>query len=258
MPPSEDILGEYPEGCGVVVTMTPTHMNGHSPNTEIVRLSELRKKVIQPIFELRDPDAMPEYRKALAKYEKLRKDRPEKTRGGEARKLTLSGTKTVGFDLPIFFEDGKRMYRGGEPASEFVPRPIPPSPNAWGYSGGYSMSFGGSKEYTSGSQHGILADPLYNREIRKQRVEEYAELMKDGKWHDLISDPIAITEDGQVVNGQHRLAAADQIILEEGDPDPLFLVIWGVDPKEAMFADGSRRTDRDEKTIATRLVRAAA
>jgi hypothetical protein len=64
--------------------MTPTHINGHSPNTEIVRLSELRKKVIQPIFELRNPDAMPEYRKALAEYEKLRKDRPEKTWGGES------------------------------------------------------------------------------------------------------------------------------------------------------------------------------
>ena len=78
--------------------------------------------------------------------------------------------------------------------------------------------------------------------------------MAAGEWRDLYSDPIAITADGHVVNGQHRMAAATQVDWE-GERGPAFLVIWGVEPSEAMFADGSRRTDRDQKTIFDKVAR---
>ncbi len=81
--------------------------------------------------------------------------------------------------------------------------------------------------------------------------------MVAGAWHDLLSDPIAITSDGHVVNGQHRLAAASHVDWSKVDNDPLFLVIWNVDPTEARYADGSRRTDRDSRTIAERLLEAS-
>ena len=36
--------------------------------------------------------------------------------------------------------------------------------------------------------------------------------------------------------------------------DPQFLVLWNVDPIEAHYVDGSRRTKRDEKMIADKPV----
>ena len=37
---------------------------------EIVRASDLQEKVLDRIWQTREPDAMPEYRKLLAKYKK--------------------------------------------------------------------------------------------------------------------------------------------------------------------------------------------
>jgi hypothetical protein len=132
----------------------------------------------------------------------------------------------------------------------FVERPLKPSRRAWTYSS-YDRSLGFTSHATQG---GLLANSLYNREMRPVRVEEYIEEMKAGRWHDLLSDPISVTEDGQVLNGQHRLAAALNVDWSEVENDPAFMVVWNVDPKEALHADGSRRTPRDEKTIATKLV----
>jgi hypothetical protein len=101
---------------------------------------------------------------------------------------------------------------------------------------------------------GLLADPKYNRDIRPQRVNEYIEAMRAGRWQDLLSDPISITADGHVLNGQHRISAAESVDWSKVDNDPSFLVIWGVEPTEAHFADGSRRTERDQKMIADKLV----
>jgi hypothetical protein len=36
--------------------------------------------------------------------------------------------------------------------------------------------------------------------------------------------------------------------------DPAFLVIWGVDPSEALHADRSRPTPKDERTITEQLL----
>jgi hypothetical protein len=115
----------------------------------------------------------------------------------------------------------------------------------------YDRSFGFT---THADQLGVLADPRYNRDIRPHRVEEYAAEMKAGNWRDLLSDPITVTREGQVLNGQHRLAAAGDVDWSNVGNDPRFLVVWGVEPQEALYADGSRRTPKDSQTVASRLV----
>jgi hypothetical protein len=45
-------------------------MNGHSPKAKIVRLSELREKVMDRIAEIRYPAAMPNYRTKLREYKR--------------------------------------------------------------------------------------------------------------------------------------------------------------------------------------------
>jgi hypothetical protein len=102
-------------------------------------------------------------------------------------------------------------------------------------------------------EYGVLASPLFNRDIRPQRVDEYTAEMRAGRWRDLLSDPIAITSGGDVINGQHRLAAASQVDWSKIKNVPAFLVVWDVSPLEARYADGSRRTDRDERVIAARV-----
>jgi hypothetical protein len=81
--------------------------------------------------------------------------------------------------------------------------------------------------------------------------------MQAGRWHDLLSDPISICVSGDVLNGQHRLAAASLVNWEKAGNDPAFLVVWGVSPLEAIHADGSRRTANDERTISRRLLAGA-
>jgi hypothetical protein len=202
--------------------------------TEVVRASELYR-VLWRIFELRYPDAMPKYRKELARYERRLGKREEITRTvGDF----FSRRNVRGFVVKLYDDD------------HFIQRPEPPRPTAWVHFS-YDRSMGFT---THASQSGFLADPRYNREIRPTRVGEYVEVMKAGSWRDLLSDPIAVTADGHVLNGQHRLAAAADVKWDEVENDPTFLVVWGVDPKEALYADGSRRTAQDEKTIATKLV----
>jgi hypothetical protein len=109
---------------------------------------------------------------------------------------------------------------------------------------------------THAHQSGLLANAVFNRDILPGRVEEYAAEMEAGNWRDLLSDPITITEDGQVVNGQHRLAAASGVDWDKVENDPAFLVVFGVDPTEAPYADGSSRTGRGERVIRDKLLRA--
>jgi hypothetical protein len=66
----------------------------------------------------------------------------------------------------------------------------------------------------------------------------------------------AIVTGGHVINGQHRLAAASDTDWNEVENDPLFLVIFGVDPEEAILADMSKRTARDQSTIAVKVLAA--
>ena len=200
--------------------------------TQVVKASELDEKVVQRIFETRNPEAMREYRKDLAKFKRRTKG---KTKQIATRSNILGSEKVEGYFVKVFDQVIQ------------IQEPKKPQPIAWQY-----------RSYEPGLWHahqvGLLNDPAYNREIRLQRVLEYAASMRAGEWRDLLSDPIAITEDGQVVNGQHRLAAASRVDWSKVENDPSFLVVWGVDATEALHADGSRRTANDEKTIATKLV----
>lgn len=45
-----------------------------------------------------------------------------------------------------------------------------------------------------------------NRPLRKARVRHYAELMRTGKW-EMTHQGVAMSEDGTLIDGQHRLAA---------------------------------------------------
>lgn len=211
--------------------------------TETVTASELYERVILPVARLQDPafvEAEKEFPKKLAAYEKERGDRPE-----------AEGADGI-FKAAGFYEIGP----DGKPV--FTPRPRKPGKMAYYYTP-YDRTAGFVDHAT---QRGILPGSLHNRDIRNERVETYAAIMGAGEWRDLLSDPIAITAAGEVLNGQHRLSAA--YLVERGPEwsgdgwdqvsnDPLFMVIWGVDPAEALYADGSKRTAKDQATIGQKL-----
>jgi hypothetical protein len=205
-------------------------------HTKIVRASEL-EGLMWDLYRQRDPNARRRYKSALAKYDKRRGGKREVTR----KKTGLLGDVQEG---PVGF------YELAEGEPQFVERPTFTRPVTWRYTG-YDRYLGMTDH---ARQVGLLADPRYNREIRPSRVDEYAGEMRGGKWRDLLSDPIAITTDGQIVNGQHRIAAASQVDWTKVEHDPAFLVVLDVDPREALHADGSKRTARDEKIIAHKLM----
>ena len=70
-----------------------------------------------------------------------------------------------------------------------------------------------------------------------------------GLWH-FSPDPIVVTEEGYIVNGQHRLLAASKITWDKGDVIPEFLVVWGVDKKAALLMDESARNSKHRRHIA--------
>jgi hypothetical protein len=88
-----------------------------------------------------------------------------------------------------------------------------------------------------------------NRPYSEARAELYAEEMVAGRWY-TSADPIVISENGYVINGQHRLAAASMVVWEKGDEFPLFLVVWGVDEKTALLMDEAKRNTTDRRAIA--------
>jgi hypothetical protein len=96
-----------------------------------------------------------------------------------------------------------------------------------------------------------------NREFSETRRAEYRQAMLDGKWLD-TPDPIAITEDGHLINGQHRLAAALSIRFEKGDKVPVFVVVWGVSKQAALVMDEARRSTDDRRGIALKYAEAVA
>ena len=87
-----------------------------------------------------------------------------------------------------------------------------------------------------------------NRDFAKARAEQYANEMAKGRWI-FTPDPIVITEEGLIINGQHRLGAAMGVVWEEGDEIPLFLVVWGVDTQTALLMDEANRSTQDRRKI---------
>jgi hypothetical protein len=209
-------------------------MDMKDPEMEIVRASQLRERVVQRIAEIRDPEPFATYKTELRRYKRRLGKKTEVTR---AKRTMLGDREERGFWALAYGQD------------VFVARPERPSPAAYHY-----LAYNRSTYFTAHAKIvGLLADPRYNRDLRPERVAQYEEAMRQGEWRDLLSDPIAITEEGDVLNGQHRIAASVRVDWSEAENDPMFLVVWNADPQEARYADGSRRTPRDQGTVAVRL-----
>lgn len=212
-----------------------------SVQTYVVNGRELGK-VVGLICRTRYADRIEQYEKDLKAYERARRGRPE-----------IEDTVSTGGIFGGYRAIGYRTVKhvNGVPEITFHERPREPRWNAWSYTG-YDRFMGMSSH---ASQSGVLASPEVNREILPKRVEGYQAQMQAGLWRDLLSDPITITTDGHVVNGQHRLAAAWSVDWEKVDNDPLFLVVFNVDPQEAILADtSSKRTAKDQATISTKVL----
>ncbi len=53
-----------------------------------------------------------------------------------------------------------------------------------------------------------------NRNVRKNKVEEYVEQINQGEWNPLTGDLLRITKDGVLIDGQHRCHA----VVKSGNP----------------------------------------
>lgn len=96
-----------------------------------------------------------------------------------------------------------------------------------------------------------------NRDLNFPRVELYREEMLCGRWLD-SPDPIVISEDGLILNGQHRLAAACGItFVQDGEVFPQMVVVWGVGKKSAIIMDEAKRSANDRREIALKYVHVA-
>jgi hypothetical protein len=96
-----------------------------------------------------------------------------------------------------------------------------------------------------------------NRDVNDGRVAAYGTDMENGKWW-FTPDPIVVTDEGNIINGQHRLLAVERILTEHNPlPDrfvpPQFVVVWGVDKRAAILMDEARRTATDRRDIALRF-----
>jgi hypothetical protein len=95
-----------------------------------------------------------------------------------------------------------------------------------------------------------------NRPISPGRCELYQDEMKAGRWY-FTPDPIVISEEGYVVNCQHRLQAAAGVDWSTVAQIPRFLVVWGVDKKTALLMDEAKRSTGDRRQIALGYANAA-
>ena len=89
------------------------------------------------------------------------------------------------------------------------------------------------------------AQGFTNRGIRRARVERLAHDIETGAWQ-ITHQPIAVTDTGAVLDGQHRLLA---VIMAGVDVD--MLVMRGADPETFKVVDtGAVRTTGDSLKIA--------
>jgi hypothetical protein len=95
-----------------------------------------------------------------------------------------------------------------------------------------------------------------NRPISIARSDLYFEAMQAGEWH-FSPDPIVISNEGYVLNGQHRLGAASEVDWSELDEIPQFVVVWGADKKTAFLMDEAKRSNNDRRDIALKYAQAA-
>lgn len=73
-----------------------------------------------------------------------------------------------------------------------------------------------------------------NRNLSHQRASAYKELMANGEW--VLSDPLKISSDGKLIDGQHRLKAVPNDVVVP------FVILTGQPPKASETYDqGMRR-----------------
>lgn len=70
----------------------------------------------------------------------------------------------------------------------------------------------------------LLTYNTKNRKIKPKAVKEYAYKMENGLWNSNALDPIVITKDGVLENGQHRLMA----VLKSGKTVEMFVITGAV------------------------------
>ena len=86
-----------------------------------------------------------------------------------------------------------------------------------------------------------LEGNTHNRPVRDAHVEELARDMREGRWH-MTGDPVKFTDDGTLLDGQHRLWA----VIVSGCTVPL-AVVRGLDVAAQDYIDiGSKRTAGDQ------------
>jgi len=98
-----------------------------------------------------------------------------------------------------------------------------------------------------------------NRDVNDGRVAAYGTDMENGKWW-FTPDPIVVTDEGAIINGQHRLLAVERALSEGKLTDaaaPQFVVVWDVDKRAAILMDEARRTTTDRRDIAIRYASAS-
>ena len=90
-----------------------------------------------------------------------------------------------------------------------------------------------------------LAGNVHNRSVRPRVVARFARDMRNGNWA-ITGETIAFTEDGRLLDGQHRLYAR----VDAGDPLPkpvLVAVVRGIAPEAQDLMDtGAVRTAGDQ------------
>lgn len=84
-----------------------------------------------------------------------------------------------------------------------------------------------------------------NRKIQKTRVRALAEDMKAGRWNTKIMSVLYFFGDGELADGQHRLAA-----VSESDAKIPFVVVKGIDYDDVLAIDkGKQRSTNDVFSI---------
>lgn len=99
-----------------------------------------------------------------------------------------------------------------------------------------------AKAILAASENAYDKNKFKNRNVNKRNVARLAKVMKDKHFHGLASEPIALTDDKELINGQHRLLAVIESGLEQ-----TMIVARGVDRDAYKYLDnvGKVRTNAD-------------
>jgi hypothetical protein len=78
-----------------------------------------------------------------------------------------------------------------------------------------------------------------NRNVLPKVVRKYTKAMEEGRWREMVGEPISFAEDGTLLNGQQRLTA-----LVESGTTQIFLVLEGLPlgDQDVMDSGANRKT----------------